>query len=62
MAVRTADSAALAGGGIRWQNIATFSTTAAGAVQTFTVPAGVTKIAVEAWAVVGRGGQYGWYI
>lgn len=53
-------------GGLQWrtpattgteENIATFSATTAGAVQTFTVPAGVTKIAVEAWGGGGTGGS-----
>lgn len=39
------------------ENIATFSATTAGAVQTFTVPTNVTKIAVEAWGGGGTGGS-----
>lgn len=54
------------GGGLQWrtpsatnadENIATFSATTAGTVQTFTVPAGVTKITVEAWGGGGTGGS-----
>jgi hypothetical protein len=54
-------------GGLQWrspsatgaadENIATFWPASAGAVQTFTVPAGVTKIAVEAWGGGGTGGS-----
>jgi hypothetical protein len=38
------------------ENLATFTATTPGAVQTFTVPAGVTKITVEAWGGGGTGG------
>jgi hypothetical protein len=54
-------------GSLQWQtpvaaaaadeNLATFTATTAGAVQIFTVPAGVTKITVEAWGGGGAGGS-----
>ncbi|MBL7729150.1 MAG: hypothetical protein JNM68_15745, partial [Dinghuibacter sp.] len=38
------------------ENFQVFTATTAGAVQTFTVPAGVTKITAEAWGGGGTGG------